>query len=99
VHEQGFSLLQDGGVFTIGVETTTPAYIYTPSTATSGDFWTKAASPAQPLFYPDSPSNYDEIGGQLVLFSGKVLVLGVASFAPDAGSLNHNNIYDPSTGQ
>jgi hypothetical protein len=99
VHEQGFTLLQDGGVFTIGVETTTPAYIYTPSTGTSGDFWTKEPSPLQPLFYPDLPSGFDEIGGMVVLPSGKVLVLGVASHAPDASSPNHNNIYDPSTGQ
>jgi hypothetical protein len=89
-HEQGFTLLQDGTVFALSFEAGTPGYTYDPA----ADLWTKRASPVLPLLFPP---NGVEIGAQLLFHSGSVLVLGI----PDPslpGSLNHNNIYNPSTG-
>jgi hypothetical protein len=86
-HEQGFNLLPDQRVFTISGIDGSPAFLYSPSS----DTWAQGASPAQALTY----AAFNEIGPQVVLYSGKVMVLG--TYIPNDVA-NHNNIYDPSSG-
>ncbi len=85
MQEQSFTLLPDGRVLALsGVPGNTP-FVYSVSTNT----WTPGPNPAAPL--SNAPS-FVEIGPQVLLHSGKVLVLGALVPGQPA---NHNNIYDP----
>lgn len=86
-HEQGFTLLSDGTIFTMSATDSEPGFIYSPAT----DSWTQKASPAQLLM--NRPAGDDEIGAQALLYSGKILVFG-DGISP---TVAHNNIYDPAT--
>ncbi len=85
-HEQGFTLLADGTIFTMGAGGVGTGFIYSPS----ANAWTQKAAPAGPLMAVGN----DEIGAQSLLYSGKILVFG--EFIA-ADGVAHNNVYDPAT--
>jgi hypothetical protein len=88
MHEQSFTLLPDGRVLALSAIPQNTPFVY----SVSANTWTPGPNPAQPL--TDSP-NDDEMGPQVLLHSGKVLLLG-AKVPGQTG--NHNNVYDPVAG-